>query len=100
MVEMAVAVIVAVAVMVAVAVAVAAERVTVWVSRSNRHYSTFHNSSSTLERGDGPSLQCWNSSCSLRRSHIAHHGGGGRGSTTAERSNTACSTKKLVNVQT
>ena len=49
---MAVAVMVTVAV--AVAVMVAAERVTVWVSRSNRHYSTFHNSSSTLDRGDGP----------------------------------------------
>ena len=98
-VAVAVMVTVTVAVAVMATVAVAAERVTVWVSRSNRHYSTFHNSSSTLERGDGPSPQCWNSSCSLRTSHIAHNGGGGRGSTTAERSNTACSTKKLVNVQ-
>ena len=75
--------------------AAAEERVTVWVSRSNLHYNTFHNRSSTLERGDGPR---YDGSCSLRTSHIAHNGGGGRGSTTAERSKTALSTKKLVNV--
>ena len=78
--------------------AAAEERVTVWVSRSNRHYSTFQDSSSTLETGDSPSPHSWHSSCSLRTSHIAHNGGGGRGSTTAERSKTALSTKKLVNV--
>ena len=77
------------------AAARAAARVTAWVSRSNLHYNTFHNRSSTLERGDGPR---YDGSCSLRTSHIAHNGGGGRGSTTAERSKTALSTKKLVNV--